>query len=210
MSNEGMRGAKVSGKGEKARNSVIAAWSDIETVQAVLGRIVEVYKFFDMIQSKKMRSMVEGVPARIEFEENGLRLYVDFTLQTANNGEGPDVEGVIIYGTSRTLCFKEWPFPEQPDVPMAQKAEDRKCCDRITRCDGLEDKPLLRYMVNRHGRIRSAEIDDEWWIVPLGTDDTKNKKLIKENQETLADLHYRAIDRIWSDAVDWTNEKILP
>jgi hypothetical protein len=32
----------------------------------------------------------------------------------------------------------------------------------------------------------------------------------EKDQKNVTDLHYRAIDRIWGDAVDWTNENILP
>lgn len=212
MNEELMQDMKVSGKGEKARNNVNAARSDIDALQKTLGRIVDVYKSFNMEEGGKRRSMVDDMPARIEFNKNGLRLYIDFTLQAAHSGEDRDVEGVIIYGANRTLCFKNWPFGEKTDSGLPQKTEDLRYCDRITRCDGFEDKPLLRFTVNRHGRIRSVEIDDEWWIVPEETNNTQDEKVDKEkkNREALSDLHYRAIDRIWSDALDWTNENILP
>jgi hypothetical protein len=212
MGNENMNKAKISGRGEKARNNVDAARSDIKALYKVLGGIVKAYEFFNMIEGKKRRSMVDVVPARIDLNENGLWFYIEFTLQATTSGEEQDIQGVIIYGTSRTLCFRNWPFGEKLEDEIAQKMVDPMCCHRITRCDGLEDKPLLRLTVNRHGRIRSAEIDDEWWIVPLGMDDTEEEKLAKtsKNQDTLADLHFRAIDRIWGDAVDWTNENLLP
>ncbi len=41
----------------------------------------------------------------------------------------------------------------------------------------------------------SGKLKGEWWI---------------EDKSDLLELHYRALDLIWKDALDWANEIILP
>jgi len=41
----------------------------------------------------------------------------------------------------------------------------------------------------------SGELEGEWWI---------------EDKSNLLELHYRALDLIWKQALDWSNELVLP
>ena len=41
----------------------------------------------------------------------------------------------------------------------------------------------------------SGELEGEWWI---------------EDNSNLLELHYRAMDLIWKQALDWSNENLLP
>ena len=139
--------------------------------------------------------MVKNVPNRIEFEYIGLDFYIDFTLLSFNGNDLTDIRGSIIYGVNRTLCFVDCIFLE------TNEETNDKSCDRIARCDKFEDKPLFQLSVNRHGLIKSSgELEDEWWVK-----DDKSK-----NKESLAELHYRTLCEIWNEALDWTNETILP
>ncbi|MFH1674827.1 MAG: hypothetical protein ABIF87_15605 [Pseudomonadota bacterium] len=134
----------------------------------------------------KRRSMIETVE-RIEFGFNSLKFYIDFTLVASERDDQNNIKGSIIYGTSRTLCFLKCLFPNK-----------QKDCERTVRCDGLEDKPLIQFSVNRHGMIKSSgKLEGEWWIEDKSKSD-------------LVELHYRALDHTWKDALDWANEIILP
>ena len=133
---------------------------------------------------QKQRSMIEEAP-KLQFKTYQLQFYIDFTVVASEGDDPTDIKGSIIYGGNRTLCclFQE---------------NSKKCnlCERIKRCDGLKDKPLIQFSVSRTGMIKSrGELEDEWWIKEEGD---------------LADLHYRALDHIWKDSIDWTNENISP
>jgi hypothetical protein len=60
----------------------------------------------------------------------------------------------------------------------------------------------LKFLIYRHGAIRSDQFEDEWWL--------QQEKEEKENKKVLAEIHYRAVEHIWKDALDWTNEDLLP
>lgn len=148
--------------------------------------IIKVLRIF--VEQKKRRSMVANVPNRIEFPFNFLKFYIDFTMEASEGDDATDIKGSIIYGTMRTICFSECIFPN--------KSNDCKNCERIARCDRLEDKPLAQFSVNRNGIIKSKDkFEDEMWTTEI---------------EDLLDLHYRILDLIWKDALDWANEIVLP
>ena len=154
---------------------------------------------------KKYRSSVKGVRPRLEFKSHGLDYYIDFTVVPVRASDKSDLEGCIIYGVSRTLCFLLQQDPPNPNDPeQCKECHYRKAdvcvdCQRTSRCDGFEDKSLISFSVNKNGLIRSSgELEGEWWVSDTGP------------IEKLADLHYRALDHIWQDALDWTNENILP
>ena len=138
---------------------------------------------------KKQRAMIYGTPERIGFGFNHLKFYIDFTVVVSEGDDLTNIKGSIVYGTSRTLCFLECIFPKKPN--------DCEKCERVVRCDGLEDKPLIHFSVTQHGMIQSSgELEGEWWI--------------EEDKSNLVELHYRALDLIWKQALDWSNENILP
>ncbi len=133
---------------------------------------------------QKKRSMVAIAPERIGFGFNCLKFYIDFTVVVSEGDDLTNIKGTIVYGTSRTLCFSNCP------------ANSKNQCQRTTRCDGLEDKPLISFDVTQHGMISSSgKLEGEWWI---------------KDQSDLDELHYRTLDLIWKDALNWANEIVLP
>ncbi len=193
---------KPKGKGRKALNRLNAINKEINSISEQLKNIhqtlndifngKENFEKIDGMQLKpleskinKKRSMITDIPDRIEFEFKDFNFYIDFI--TSSSDDPADLKGSIIYGTNKTLCFTKCIFPKK------NKCEN---CERIVRCDRLEDKPLLQFTVNRNGLIKAGgDIDDEWWI---------------KEKEDLLDLHLRALDFIWGKALDWTNENLLP
>jgi hypothetical protein len=142
----------------------------------------------DIRHGKKKRTMVTNVQKRIEFNFNHMKFYIDFTVVASERDDQSNIKGGIIYGASRTLCFSECIFPNNQN--------NCKECQRTVRCDSLEDKPLISFEVTQHGMITSSgKLEGEWWI---------------KDKPDLDELHYRALDLIWKDALDWTNEIILP
>ena len=192
---------KLTGKGKKAKKRLIHINNEIEEMIRKLNDAHDV--IFEEIGGnsndlQKQRSMIEGAPKRIEFMSNQLKFYIDFTVVASEGDDPTDIKGSIIYGANRTLCFKDCIFPKNTN--------NCKLCERINRCDGLEDKPLIQFSVNKTGMIKSrGELEDEWWI-------KKEEDLEEDDLEEgdLADLHYRALDHIWKDSIDWTNENISP
>ena len=207
---------ETTGKGTKALNRLRAADSEVNEMIGILHvvstniikiKIIKDDKFPSdsgielepRHESLKLRGMMVELPRRIEVMCSGLRFYIDFTLLASEGDDTSDIKGSIVYGVSRTLCFQTCIFPKDADTC--------KRCERIKRCDGLEDKPMIQFTVNRHGIAKSrGELDDEWRIA----DPKQDKEKIKEITKSLLDLHYRALDHIWKDALSWTNENILP
>ena len=222
-----MSAKSLSGKGKKA-------WDRLEVideqVKGVLSRLQEAQTTLSRITSEvkgdkekearekgtelknkqdntipKSRSAVEGMPTRIEFPSYGLHFYIDFTVTASDRESLVNIEGCIVYGITRPLCFAECILPEGRPKWAG--------CDRISRCDRFEDKPLVQFSVNRDGIIRSSDdLDDQWRILDTaGKDDaTARAENETENEKSVQDLHYRTLDHIWKDALDWTNENILP
>lgn len=151
------------------------------------------------VPKPKRRSIIEKMPERIEFKlSNGFKFYIDFTVEISKQDQKYDVKGSVIYGTNRSFCFTECLYPE----------EDKTCyiCDRIGRCDQLEDKPLLKFSVDRDGIIQSSDkFEGDLWKIYV-----EDKKVEDKNKESLLDLHYRAIEHILEEAFYWTNENLLP
>jgi len=190
------------GKGKKAHNRLKAVNDEIDAIRrlfkAVKDSFITIFegksgfKQIDGLQliktePKKIRSMIKHIPDRIEFGFRNLDFYIDFTVVTSTSEDTADIKGCMIYGVSRTLCFTKCIFPKRSRC---------KTCERIIRCDGLEDKPLLQFTVNRNGIVKSgSELDDEWLVT---------------DKEDLLDLHLRALDLIWGRALEWTNENLLP
>jgi hypothetical protein len=199
-------------KGEKARNNLKALGREVEAVRIKLESIHSLFEHLPLdskektASTKKKRSMFIKIPNRIEFNSHGFRFYVDFSMSLSKDIAGPEIEGIIIYGASRSLCFADCLLCTEK---ITQEQACKKC-DRIARCDACEDKPLLRFTINRHGRIASIELDDEWWVTDTKMNEKGKVETSEKDQKNVTDLHYRAIDRIWGDAVDWTNENILP
>ena len=190
---------KLSGKGKKAfkrlktmNTELVEINKKLELASTSLEEIIKNDKNIlaefraksKLLSKSKTRCMIEMAPKRLEFQLERLKFYIDFTI-IASDHDDLIVNGSIIYGTSRTLCFSDCPAPN-----------NKNQCQRTTRCDGLEDKPLISFEVTQHGMIQSSgKLEGEWWI---------------EDKSDLLELHYRALDFIWKEALDWTNEIILP
>ena len=149
-----------------------------------------IIKVLRVLSGKKKRSMVANAPIRIDFEFNSLKFHIDFTLVATDRDGQSNIKGSIIYGTSRTLCFSDCIYKN------LNKQNDCERCERILRCDGLEDKPLISFEVTKHGMIQSSgKLEGEWWIKDI---------------PDLDELHYRTLDLIWEEALGWANEIIVP
>jgi len=205
---------ETTGKGKKALYRLTAVNLDVKEIKGILSttranitemlgqeskRSDPVIEFEpESTQQKKppgkLRGMISSLPNRVEFTCNSLKFYIDFTLLATESDNSNSIKGSIIYGISRTLCFSDCIFPKDTE----------KCerCERITRCDGLEDKPMIQFTVERHGIVRSkGELDEEWRIVNEQDEESKKK---------LSEFLYCTLDYIWKDALDWTNERMLP
>ena len=197
---------KLGGKGEKAFDRLEAIQEEANDIKGIIQRIsATLHELLDKTEMKseptskqqrispqKVRGMISWLPERIDFTCNNLKFYIDFGLIGLDPEDAADVKGSIVYGTNRTLCFRECISPEEGEC---------KICQRVSRCDGLEDKPLIQFTVDRHGIIKSStELDDEWRI----KDSTVSSK------KKVSESHFLALDHIWKDALNWTNENIVP
>lgn len=177
---------------EKINDQLSEAAKKISNIVADKDKILKDFKLksYPEKSQKKQRAMIYGTPKRIEFGFINLKFYIDLTVVASEGDDLANIKGWIVYGTSRTLCFSECIFPN------GSTDDECKNCQRIKRCDALEDKPLLCFSVTQHGMIQSSgELEGEWWI---------------EDKSNLLELHYRALDLIWKQALDWSNENILP
>jgi len=177
---------------EKINDQLCKAAKKLSGIVADKDKILENFKLkSDPEKSQqKQRAMIYGTPERIGFGFNHLKFYIDFTVVVSEGDDLTNIKGSIVYGTSRTLCFSDCIYPNSSEKNNCER------CKRISRCDGLEDKPLISFEVTQHGMIQSSgELEGEWWI---------------EDKSNLLELHYRALDLIWKQALDWSNELVLP
>ena len=182
------------GKGKKAHHRLNAINKEIKEIKKQLDKaratLEKTANSVSKDEKKKRRSMVAIAPERIEFGFNSLKFYIDFTVVASERDGQSNIKGSIIYGTSRTLCFSDCIYRN------LNKQNGCERCERILRCDGLEDKPLISFEVTQHGMIQSSgKLKGEWWIKDI---------------PDLDELHYRTLDLIWKEALDWANEIILP
>ena len=187
---------KPTGKGKKAKNRLDAVDKKVKGIKGQLTKArITLEKIANPVsedekKKKKKRSMVAIAPERIEFDFNSLKFYIDFTVVASERDGQSNIKGSIIYGARRTLCFSDCIYPN------LNKQNGCERCERILRCDGLEDKPLISFEVTQHGMIQSSgKLKGEWWIKDI---------------PDLDELHYRTLDLIWKEALDWANEIILP
>jgi len=90
-------------------------------------------------------------------------------------------EGSIVYGALR-----------KPRYPHSIGPNKRK-----TR----EEKPLASLSVSDQGKVCiKGKLHDEWWL-------TGNKRDVKA---AVQEMHYRVLNHISSDALNWVNEPLLP
>lgn len=180
---------KITSQLQKAEGKLFGIIDNISTTFGYLNDDLEPIETPEKCKHKeKARSMVKGVPKRIEFGFNHLKFYIDFTVVVSEGDDLANIKGSIVYGTIRTLCFSEYNIPK--------KSNNCEKCERVGRCDGLEDKPLIHFSVTQHGMIQSSgELEGEWWI---------------GDKSNLLELHYRTLDLIWREALDWANEIVLP
>jgi hypothetical protein len=191
---------KLSGKGKtafkrlKAMNGALDEMNKIlevvsENLEGIIDNKKNILAEFkadsEVLSKSKKRCMIEGVPKRIEFRFEGVKFYIDFSIIASEHDDLIDIYGSIIYGTIRTMCFSDCLAPN-----------NKNQCQRTTRCDNIEDKPLIQLSVNRQGIIYSSgELEGKWWI---------------KDDEDLLELHYLALDLIWKEALEWANEMLLP
>lgn len=159
-------------------------------------------------KNQKSKSEIDNIPKRIEFKLVNLKFYIDFTLIMVEKDVSADIKGCMIYGACKSVCFTDCIYPRQ------ENDTNSKCCDRIARCDGLEDKPLMQFFVDRNGMVQSSgEFEDKWWIKKVNqdkkVDETDVMKEAESLKEILSDLHYRTMELIWPKALSWTNENLL-
>ena len=203
------------GKSLKAVRALIAIEKDVEEIKKklkvareyIFDKIVDVSDISIVDKKEKLlvstkkgddkkRFSVLETPERIEFTLNSIRFYIDFLVIAHNENGMNDIAGAIIYGTQRSLCLESC----LKNSNVVKRMKEHQAV--ITRCDGLEDKPMLELTINHQGRIVAKQgLDDEWWI---------GEKLDSEIKKGLAELHYQTMAVIWHDALNWANEKLLP
>ncbi len=190
-------------------NNICCLTTKLKEVKEELGYIIEsdkdpklekVEKTPEEIEAEKItnnKTLLLDKVVRIEFKEAILNFYIEFTIVSRDNDEFVEHEGRIIYGVNRTLCYKNCII-----------YNCHKDCERLDRCDGLKDKPLAQFSIDRYGRMQSKNnIEGEWWV-GVNEKDLENGEPI--NKKDLYEMHYLTLVHIWKDALSWVNENILP
>lgn len=139
------------------------------------------------------------MPAGFRFKHIGMMFYVECGVTRSQDADSLD--GLITYGVSRPKCFDRCPIEgettKQEELNAGQKKaakERRYGCERNDRCDHREDKPLFMLRVSRYGVIKDVPgIQGSW---------------ASDKSERIIDLHYRVLEQIWKDALDWFNENM--
>jgi len=189
----------LSKKGKIAKNKLNAINGRVGKLIKILKttneRLVEIIQDNQIKELARERCVIKDSPDRIMFEKNHLTFYIDFTIVCQESENPSSIKGSIIYGISRKQCLAK-----------CLSKDDEKECQRNKRCDHLEDKPLIDYTVDEDGLIKSSgSLEDEWWVKC-----DNNKKNTEERYDNLEDLHFCTLVHIWKDALDWSNENLLP
>lgn len=175
------------GKCTKAKQRLGAIEKRIAAVKAHM--ITAYNSLQSMVHPKKPKVAAKADMAdlvRIDLPKHGIDLYIDFCLMSDDD----DIEGAIVYGALRKPQFPDafWPNADEKDK--------------------WEARPLACFAVSDLGEVTiKGKLDDEWWL-----SDTADKKSVsdKQREKIVKELHYRALDLIWRDALNWVNEPLLP
>ncbi len=160
----------LTGKGKKAFQKLEAIKEELDSIKKQLKGAREIIE----AETNRGTDIEKDSLKRVKFESYGFKFYVDFAIAPSESSDPTNIQGIIVYGVTRTLCL--------PDLIM--KGEE------------LETKSLIQFSVNHHGIIQSnGAFEDTWWL---------------KDKEQVLDLHYRALDHIWGQALDWVNENIVP
>ena len=135
-------------------------------------------------------SKIIGIPQRLRFNSSNIEFYIDFTVSPLGRDDEILSKGSVVYGTRRER------YGAGKNIP--------------------EDKPLIEFLINKHGMIESnGGIECEWWIGGDYREESKTKN--KEEKETrkkqldqVSELHFRALNHIWKEALEWANEIMMP
>ena len=183
-------------KGEKAKRKFAGLDVDLNAMGKILENVSKTMKGIikpesdgEPEQKKKQRSMIIEEPERIEFKFSGLNFYIDFTIEAVDYDGMFQIEGCMLYGANRALCFSKCIFNDK---------DLKKCeaCERVGRCDGYEDNAFIKFSINRHKLIQCMDkFEEASWLI---------------TKKDLTDLHYRALEKIWAEALAWTNENLFP
>ncbi|MFH0883433.1 MAG: hypothetical protein V2A56_10650, partial [bacterium] len=148
--------SNLNGKSKKCLQKLYAVGKEItdiidtlKKVETLLKEIINTEKFENgypnpgtkVTGDSKQKCMIDGVPKRIEFGLNHLIFYIDFTLLAPENDGVNDIKGCMIYGVNRSTCFTKCVFPNKTVDKVASDKVTCENCERISRCDRLEDKP---------------------------------------------------------------------
>lgn len=193
------------GKCKKAMQSLRAVWQQASDVTE---RLVQAKKILHTTCSndKEITDVTEVQnPDRILFEYHGLRFYMDFCLLSDEN----DIEGAIVYGVMREprYPYSLWIAPITDNKQSKKEPDTGSSKEKSKR----EDKPLAHFAVNDLGKISiKGKLDDEWWLYDPKVDCDKDKDPLGDRKKAVQEMHYRALDLIWRDALNWVNEPLLP
>jgi hypothetical protein len=179
----------VSGKALKAFNKLNKGLNSYLELQKVLE---EVYDIIKLIIGSENKS---SFPERIIFcfaESLDFNFYIDFSI-SPSGGENPwDLEGNIIYGVYNKNKF---------DFRGEEKC---KICGGKIVCNCVRTRSFLSLTINEHGLIESNDKLEENWILKLKTDDSLK---VEEDIKTVMEIHYKALEYIFLEALSFINEK---
>ncbi len=188
----------------KARNKLDAIDQECKGMKEILEIIYSIFsknKFLqDFKESSTSRELIFTKELkRIEFIETGLKFYIDFSIKLLEEDNPKSIVGCITYGLFRESKYRGG------FIMTKVESDGEFKLDR-------EENPLLNFTVNGHGLIiESDKLDDEWILI-IKKNGNKRIQTSKDkiNNSAISELHTRAIARIWKEALDWTNENLLP
>ncbi len=183
-------------KGKIAKSRFAGLKDDLKAMEQILSDVSDAMEGITKSESdkepkqkKKQRSMIIEEPKRIEFKFNRLNFYIDFTIEAIDCDGMFQIEGCILYGANRSLCFSKCILGDE----NFNKGE---ACQRVGRCDGYEDNTFIKFSINRHKLIQCMDkFEEKSWRI---------------TNKDLEDLHYVALEKIWAEALAWTNENLFP
>ncbi len=172
----------LTGKGKKALLELKAIQEEVHTIEGKLKKASEILQnaiesLESCLRPKRPENgakrssgtgkYAECPPKRVKFKYNHLEFYIDFAIAPSESSDPTNIQGIIIYGVRRTLCF--------PDL--------------IMKGEKSETKALIQFSVNRHGMIQSNDAFEDIWS--LGD---KEHNLLDMHCRTLDHIWGQALD----------------
>lgn len=186
---------ELSGKALNAFNKLNSGYTTYNRVDKILESIFNIMKEFvpdflhvEVGKNNDLRRLLYKFP-----NKPFVNYYIDFIVDPSGGENLWDLEGNIIYGIYINNKIDQ------------EKEKSCAICKGTVFCNCINEKPFLKLNLDENGLIESVDKIDDNWIVTINQEGKVESN--KLNIKTIREIHYRALEYIFIDALYFLNEK---